>query len=171
MAAFNRDGKRFRGTPSAGRAAVAGRPAHDERPESALGRSGRRRLRRRGLSADYGRVTASDRPDLADFQCNGALAAAKAAKANPREIAGRVAERLKGGPPAGLGGDRRARAFINLRVADAALAERAQRVADDPRAGAERSCAARRVVVDYAGPTSPSPCTWATCVRRSSASR
>ena len=32
-----------------------------------------------GLSASYGRVTPSDRPDLADFQCNGALAAAKAA--------------------------------------------------------------------------------------------
>ena len=32
-----------------------------------------------GLSPDFGRVTASDRPDLADFQCNGALAAANEA--------------------------------------------------------------------------------------------
>ena len=39
------------------------------------------------LPADLGRVTLSDRPDLADFQCNGAMAAAKLAKRNPREIA------------------------------------------------------------------------------------
>ena len=45
-----------------------------------------------GLSASYGRVTPSDRPDLADFQCNGALAAARAAKRNPREIASAVAD-------------------------------------------------------------------------------
>lgn len=44
-----------------------------------------------GLPPELGRVGASDRPDLADFQSNGALAAAKAAKANPREIAGKVA--------------------------------------------------------------------------------
>ena len=37
------------------------------------------------LPADLGRVTASDRPDLADFQCNGALAAAKSAKAKTRK--------------------------------------------------------------------------------------
>ena len=40
-----------------------------------------------GLPAELGRVTPSDRPDLADFQCNGALAAAKQAKRDPREIA------------------------------------------------------------------------------------
>ena len=33
-----------------------------------------------GLPPEFGRVTASDRPDLADFQCNGALAAAKSAR-------------------------------------------------------------------------------------------
>ena len=40
-----------------------------------------------GLPVELARTTASDRPDLADFQCNGALAAAKAARRNPREIA------------------------------------------------------------------------------------
>ena len=49
-----------------------------------------------GLSAELGRVTPSDRPDLADFQCNGALAAAKQARRDPREIAaGVVAELTK----------------------------------------------------------------------------
>ena len=89
-----------------------------------------------GLARELGRATVSDRPDLADFQCNGALAAAKAAKANPREIAGRIAARLEGDARfasveiAGPG-------FINLRLSDAALTERAREIAADPRLGAE----------------------------------
>ena len=51
-----------------------------------------------GVDKTLARVTASDRPDLADFQSNGALAAAKALKANPRELAAKVAERLAGSP-------------------------------------------------------------------------
>ena len=47
-----------------------------------------------GLPSHFGQVQVSDRPDLAQFQCNGALAAAKASKSNPREIAGRIAARL-----------------------------------------------------------------------------
>ena len=42
-----------------------------------------------GLSPELGSVQVSDRPDLAQFQCNGALPAAKAAKQNPRAIAER----------------------------------------------------------------------------------
>lgn len=73
-----------------------------------------------GLDSAFGLVQISDRPDLAQFQCNGALAAAKAAKANPRAIAEKVAARLKTDPRfakveiAGPG-------FINLDLTDAAL--------------------------------------------------
>ena len=109
-----------------------------------------------GLDGALGRVTPSDRPDLADFQCNGALAAAKLAKANPREIAGRIAERLKTNPAidsveiAGPG-------FVNLRVADAALTERVASLADDALSGAEPVKQARRVLVDYGGPNVAKP--------------
>ena len=48
-----------------------------------------------GLSPDFGLVQVSDRPDLAQFQCNGAMAAAKAAKTNPRAIAEKIVTRLK----------------------------------------------------------------------------
>lgn len=48
-----------------------------------------------GLDRHFGLVQASDRPDLAQFQCNGALAAAKQAKSNPRQIAEKIAARLK----------------------------------------------------------------------------
>jgi arginyl-tRNA synthetase len=109
-----------------------------------------------GVPADLARVTPSDRPDLADFQSNGALAAAKRLGKNPREIATAVAERLKGDARlssveiAGPG-------FINLKVADATLAGRANAIAADPRAGAETVATPRRVIVDYGGPNVAKP--------------
>ncbi|MFN3511678.1 MAG: arginine--tRNA ligase [Phenylobacterium sp.] len=109
-----------------------------------------------GLPAELGRVTPSDRPDLADFQCNGALAAAKQAKRNPREVAAEVAGRLAGDPRlasveiAGPG-------FINLRLSDAALSERAGEIAADPRLGAELVDLPRRILVDYGGPNVAKP--------------
>jgi len=109
-----------------------------------------------GLPAELGRVSVSDRPDLADFQCNGALAAAKRAGRNPREVAGEVAARLEGDPAlasveiAGPG-------FINLRLSDAALTARAAAVAADPRTGAGRVESPRRVMIDYGGPNVAKP--------------
>ena len=109
-----------------------------------------------GMSADLGRVTVSDRPDLADFQSNGALAAAKAAGRNPREIANEVVERLKADPRlasidiAGPG-------FINLRVAAETLTARTRAIAADVRAGAPTVAQPRRVMVDYGGPNVAKP--------------
>ncbi|ATC33982.1 arginine--tRNA ligase [Caulobacter vibrioides] len=109
-----------------------------------------------GLPPEFGRVTASDRPDLADFQCNGALAAAKSAKRNPREIAVQVVEILKGDPRlasveiAGVG-------FINMRVSDEALSARAREIASDDRTGAQLLETPRRVLIDYAGPNVAKP--------------
>ncbi len=48
-----------------------------------------------GYAADYGKVTGSDRPDLCEYQCNGALAAAKAYRKKPMDIAGDVAAALR----------------------------------------------------------------------------
>jgi arginyl-tRNA synthetase len=109
-----------------------------------------------GLSPEYGRVTASDRPDLADFQGNGALAAAKAAKANPREIAARVAARLEGDPRL-AGVEVAGPGFINLRVSQQALSQRANQIAADDRSGAAAVSPPRRVVIDYAGPNVAKP--------------
>lgn len=109
-----------------------------------------------GLPADLGRVTPSDRPDLADFQCNGALAAAKTARRDPREIAASVTATLAADPRlaaveiAGLG-------FINIRVSDKTLSERAQEIAADPRAGARLVEGPRRILVDYGGPNVAKP--------------
>ena len=103
-----------------------------------------------GFDAGLGATRRSDRTDLADFQCNGAMAAAKAAKRNPREIAGAVADALRGlqlvasAEVAGPG-------FINVRVSAACLAECADQIARDARAGAGQVEKPRRVVMDFGG--------------------
>ena len=109
-----------------------------------------------GAPPELGRVTPSDRPDLADFQSNGALAAAKRLGRKPGEIAAEVAEllaadlRLAGVNIAGPG-------FINLKIADATLADRANEIAADPLLGAETVAEPRRVIVDYGGPNVAKP--------------
>ena len=109
-----------------------------------------------GLDESLGKVGVSDRPDLADFQCNGALAAAKLARRNPREIATEVAAKLAGDPllasvdVAGAG-------FVNLRISDQALTDRVRALALDPHLGAEAVATPRRVIVDYGGPNVAKP--------------
>jgi arginyl-tRNA synthetase len=109
-----------------------------------------------GLPAELGRVSASDRPDLADFQCNGAMAAAKIAGRPPRDIAVQVVEALKDDPrlvAAELAGP----GFINLKVSGGTLAARADAIAADPRLGAAEVEHRRRVMVDYGGPNVAKP--------------
>jgi arginyl-tRNA synthetase len=104
-----------------------------------------------GLEARFAEVRRSDRPDLGEFQCNGALAAAKAAGKAPRDIANEAAaawrETALAGAPSIAGPG-----FLNFSVTEAALSARAQEIADDARAGASVVAQARRVIVDYGGP-------------------
>ena len=109
-----------------------------------------------GLDPALGAVKRSDRPDLAPFQCNGAMAAAKAAGKPPRAVAEAVVARLKGVAQiaqleiAGPG-------FINIAVTDAALTARAHAIGADDRAGAALVAHPRRVIVDYGGPNVAKP--------------
>jgi len=109
-----------------------------------------------GLSQSFGQVTRSDRPDLAQFQCNGALAAAKAAKANPRAVAQKIVARLKSDPLfakveiAGPG-------FINLDATDAALSQRGVTLSKDARLGAPETGKGKTAVLDFGGPNIAKP--------------
>lgn len=109
-----------------------------------------------GLDEKFGAVKRADRPDLAQYQCNGALAAAKAAKENPRAIAERVIEELSRNPVfsdvaiAGPG-------FINLTLSDAALSERAEALRGAPEAGGWRNPAPEKTILDYGGPNVAKP--------------
>jgi len=103
-----------------------------------------------GLSSELGSVQISDRPDLAQFQCNGALPAAKAAKQNPRAIAEKIAARLKAEPIfskveiAGPG-------FINLNITDDAVVSRIVAMAKDGRLGAPETGYGKSAVIDFGG--------------------
>jgi arginyl-tRNA synthetase len=104
-----------------------------------------------GVEARHAEVRRSDRPDLGEFQSNGALAAAKAAGRKPQELAQAVAAAWAApelAPAPGVAGP----GFLNFNVTSAALARRAQTIAEDPHAGASRVETKRRVIVDYGGP-------------------
>ncbi|MFP4518729.1 MAG: arginine--tRNA ligase, partial [Oceanicaulis sp.] len=109
-----------------------------------------------GLPADLGVVNESGRPDLAPYQCNGAMAAAKIAKANPRAIAEKIAARLNDSDPevmveiAGPG-------FLNLTPNTLDYERRADALAGDERAGAGHAPRAQTIMLDFGGPNVAKP--------------
>ncbi|NLT40116.1 MAG: arginine--tRNA ligase [Clostridiales bacterium] len=102
-----------------------------------------------GYGASHGIVTPSNRPELCQFQCNGAFAAAKKHGVAPMVVAAEVAERLQGGTFC------RAEAvkpgFINITLTDEYLAARCAEIALDPFLGVPQTGAGSTVVVDYGG--------------------
>lgn len=104
-----------------------------------------------GLDTKYAAAKSSDRPDLSDFQCNGALALAKSEKKNPRQIGEEIAARLRedtdfakvsvDGP-----------GFLNLTLTDEFLAGVLDKMAVDERFGCARKENPKTVVMDYGGP-------------------
>lgn len=109
-----------------------------------------------GLPAELGAVIESDRPDLAPYQCNGAMAAAKIAKKPPRAVAEAVAEHLKAQAPdmaveiAGPG-------FLNLTPPSHAYALRADTLSADPRTGAGEAAEPKTILLDFGGPNVAKP--------------
>lgn len=103
-----------------------------------------------GLSSRFGEVRRSDKPELADFQCNGAMAAAKAAGKPPRDIASMVAAAL-GAHPAVASAEVAGPGFINIRLTDSTLGARAETILADPMAGAESAPDSRVTVIDFGG--------------------
>ncbi len=104
-----------------------------------------------GVDRSFGDVVVSQRPELADYQCNGALAAAKSAGRNPREIAESVAGRIDA-PELITSIEIAGPGFLNIVVVDAHLAESVSDMARSERLGVEETDDDRTVVVDYGGP-------------------
>lgn len=96
-------------------------------------------------------LTPGTRPEFGDYQANGAMAAARRMRTNPRELAARIVAAFDGGAMverlevAGPG-------FINIHLADAFLAERADAAATDARLGIATQAIPQTVVVDYSSP-------------------
>ncbi len=108
-----------------------------------------------GYDAQFGKVTVSNRPDLCEYQCNGALAAAKQYKCAPIQIANAVVEKL---PKEDFSMcDAVMPGFINLKLSDAFLQQYLEAMRTAPDFGVEKTGAGQTVVVDYGGPNVAKP--------------
>ncbi len=117
-----------------------------------------------GLDPALGKVTVSDRPDLGQFQCNGALPAAKQAKKPPREIAQAIVDALQardtedaGEGPIFAKLDLAGPGFINMTLTDRFLAEQLESLAKAERYGVAGLGQGRSVIVDFGGPNIAKP--------------
>ena len=108
------------------------------------------------LDTSYGKVRTSDRPDLAQFQCNGALAAAKAQKKNPRAIGEAVAASLAENP-AFLKIDLAGPGFINLTLTDDFLNKQINSLISDDKLGGWSNPSPEKIIMDYGGPNVAKP--------------
>ena len=105
---------------------------------------------------NFAKVTVSNRPDLCEYQCNGAMAAAKTYRKAPIMIAGNVVEKLQENPvfesvEAVNPG------FINLKVNKTFLADYLNRMLADSRLSVEEAKNPKTIVIDYGGPNVAKP--------------
>lgn len=103
-----------------------------------------------GYDSALGRVTASNRPDLCEYQCNGAMAGAKQYRKAPIAIANDVAEHLQG---SGVFSEVQAVApgFLNLKISEEYLLRVVNDMAAEPKFGLEPVENPKKIIIDYGG--------------------
>ena len=109
-----------------------------------------------GYDRAYGKVTISNRPDLCEYQCNGAMAGAKIYRKAPIMIAGDVVEKIR---------DQECfeevtavnPGFINLKLDREYVAEYLRQMALSDKMGLEESGDPKKIVIDYGGPNVAKP--------------
>lgn len=110
-----------------------------------------------GYDEKYGKVTLSNRPDLCEYQCNGAMAAAKEYKCAPFMISDKIAESLKDNPMFSMVESVKP-GFLNMKLAEGYVAEYlAKMSADEGRFGCEKTKEPKTVMIDYGGPNVAKP--------------
>ena len=109
-----------------------------------------------GYDRSYARVTLSNRPDLCEYQCNGAMAGAKAYKKAPLMIASDVVELLKDSKLI-KEIDAVKPGFINMRLDEEAVASYLNQMAEDEDMGLEKTEHPKKIVIDYGGPNVAKP--------------
>lgn len=109
-----------------------------------------------GYDAELGKVTLSNRPDLCEFQCNGAMAGAKLYRKAPMMIADDVAEKLKdssifsevvAAPPG----------FLNCKLSNSFLTSYVDGMKCNRKFGLEEPNHKKKIVIDYGGPNVAKP--------------
>ena len=109
-----------------------------------------------GYDPACGKVTVSNRPDLCEFQCNGAMPAAKAAHKAPIVIAGEVAALLQDSAVF-ASAEAVNPGFLNLRLREDYLAAHVEEMRRSERPGVADNAEQRTVVLDYGGPNVAKP--------------
>ena len=109
-----------------------------------------------GYDSSLGKVTLSNRPDLCEYQCNGAMAGAKLYKKAPIMIANdvvakladsKIVENVEAVNPG----------FLNMDLNKDYLAEYLQKMAADEKFGMDMPESPKKLMIDYGGPNVAKP--------------
>ena len=109
-----------------------------------------------GYDKNLGKATISNRPDLCEFQCNGAMAGAKQLKTAPLLIAQKVAEILTKNPVfsevvAVAPG------FLNLKLDEGYLKSYLEQMTKEDKFGVKEPKQKKTIMIDYGGPNVAKP--------------
>lgn len=106
--------------------------------------------------ASYAKVTLSNRPDLCEYQCNGAMAAAKAYRKAPIMIANDVVAKIQNSDCFEMV-EAVNPGFINLKVKPSFVADYLNEMARDENLGVEKTSEPKMILIDYGGPNVAKP--------------
>ncbi|MCF0122217.1 MAG: arginine--tRNA ligase [Lachnospiraceae bacterium] len=113
-------------------------------------------FKKAGYDSYYGRITVSNRPDLCEYQCNGAIAAQKAYQKASFLIAEDVAEVMDSSEVCEKVTVMKP-GFINIKVSKQFLVEYLQQMYKDARLSSDLSSDPKSIIVDYGGPNVAKP--------------
>ena len=109
-----------------------------------------------GYDKKFAKITVSNRPDLCEYQCNGAMALAKAHKKAPIMIANELVEKLADNKmfkeivAVNPG-------FINIKISEEFIANYVNEMSKSENCGCEKNIKPKKVVIDYGGPNVAKP--------------
>lgn len=110
-----------------------------------------------GYDEKYGKVTLSNRPDLCEYQCNGAMAAAKEYKCAPFMISDKIAEVLSSNEMFSMVESVKP-GFLNLKISPLFLADYMNDMrGDEGRFGCDKVANPKTIIIDYGGPNVAKP--------------
>ncbi len=110
-----------------------------------------------GYDRAFGRVQLSNRPDLCEYQCNGAMAAAKQYHKAPFMIADEVVAKLQAKEESILSAKVVKPGFINMNAKGSFLAEYLRSVAEDAHLSIPQEEHPKKIIIDYGGPNVAKP--------------
>lgn len=109
-----------------------------------------------GYDAKFAKVTVSNRPDLCEYQCNGAMAAAKTYKKAPIMIANDIVANLQDSECFAQV-DAVNPGFINLKLKSSFVTAFLNEMAGDDALGVEKEVNPKTILIDYGGPNVAKP--------------